>query len=81
MARPVYGIVRSRFPPSLLQCAMVRAVILFGPQPGDSGIGFGIERNILIRLATFIALSTYATLAVLVLDVGCRRRVAARRSA
>jgi len=80
MARPMYGIVPSRFPPGLWQYAMMTAVILLGPQLGDSGMGFEIERSMLTRLATFVALSIYATLAVLALDAWRRRRVGARSS-
>ena len=81
MARPMYGIVASRFPPDWWLNAMVTAVILFGPAVGDTGTGADIQRKMLIRLATFIALALYATLAVDVLDRWRRRRPAAKAGA
>jgi len=80
MARPMYGVVASRFPPDWWLNAMVTAVILFGPAVGDTGTGADIQWKMLIRLATFIALALYATFAVVVLDAW-RRRLAARSSA
>jgi len=78
MARPMYGIVASRFPPDWWLNAMVTAVILFGPAVGDTGTGADIERKMLIRLATFIALAFYATFAVQALDRWRPRRLAAK---
>jgi hypothetical protein len=78
MARPMYGVVASRFPPDWWLNAMVTAIILFGPAVGDTGTGADIQRKMLIRLATFIALALYATLAVDVLDRWRRGQPAAK---
>jgi hypothetical protein len=69
LARPMYGVVASRFPPDWWSNAMVTAMILFGPAVGDTGTGADIQRKMLIRFATFIALALYATLAVRLLDI------------
>jgi hypothetical protein len=81
MARPMYGLTPSRLPPDVWQYAMMTAVILLGPQLGDTGTGFEIERKMLQRLAAFIMLAFYATFAVLALDAWRRRGLAARSSA
>jgi hypothetical protein len=78
MARPMYGIIASRFPPDWWLNAMVTAVILFGPAVGDTGTGDDIQRKMLIRLATFIALAFYATFAVQALDRWRPRQPAAK---
>ena len=78
MARPMYGVVASRFPPDWWQNAMVTAVILIIPAVGDSGAGDDIQLEMLIRLASFIALALYATVAVNAFDRWRNRRAAAR---
>lgn len=80
MARPMYGVVASRFPPDWWLNAMITAVILLGPAVGDSGTGDDIQLKMLIRLATFIALALYAALAVHLFDTW-RRRDLQRRPA
>lgn len=68
MARPMYGAVASHFPPDWWQNAMVTAAILIIPAVGDIGAGDDIQLEMLIRLASFIALALYATLAINALD-------------
>lgn len=68
IARPMYGVTLSRFPPSWWNGTMVTVVILIGPAVGDSSGSDGIQTQLLVRTATFMALAAYATLAVLGLD-------------
>jgi len=81
MARPMYGVVPSRFPPDWWLNAMITAVILLGPAVGDSGTGDDIQLKMLIRLATFIALALYAALAVHAFDRWRSRGLPRRRQA
>lgn len=81
MARPMYGVVASRFPPDWWQNAMLTAVILIIPAVGDSGAGDDIQLEMLIRLASFIALALYATLAINAFDRWRSRQLAPTSSA
>jgi Protein of unknown function (DUF2955) len=75
MARPLYGAVPSRFPPDWWQFALTTMIILIGPAVADSASADNIQRAMVVRLATFLALAVYATLAVHLLD-RLRRRPA-----
>ncbi len=77
LARPLYGAVASRFPASWWTFAMINAVVLIGPAVGDSANGTDIQRQLVIRWATFTALAVYAALAVHGLDRLRGRRVQA----
>jgi hypothetical protein len=68
IARPLYGAVPSRFPPDWWQYALTTMIILIGPAVADSASADNIQRAMLVRLATFLALAVYATVAVRLLD-------------
>jgi hypothetical protein len=68
MARPLYGAVPSRWPRDWWQFALTTMILLLGPAVADSASADNIQRAMLVRLATFVALGIYATLAVYLLD-------------
>jgi hypothetical protein len=68
MARPLYGAVPSRWPRDWWQFALTTMILLLGPAVADSASADNIQRAMLVRLATFVALGIYATLAVHLLD-------------
>jgi hypothetical protein len=68
MARPLYGAVASRLPRDWWQFALTTLILLLGPAVADSASADNIQRAMLVRLATFVALGIYATLAVYLLD-------------
>jgi hypothetical protein len=68
MARPMYGAVTSRFRPDWWLFAMTNMIILIGPAVADTASADDIQRNMLVRLATFMGLALYAAAAVHLLD-------------
>jgi hypothetical protein len=68
LARPMYGVVGSRFPATWWNGVMVTAIILVGPSVTDSSGSDDIETQLLTRTATFLALAIYATLSVHAFD-------------
>jgi hypothetical protein len=68
MARPLYGAVPSRWPRDWWQFALTTMILLIGPAVADSASADNIQRAMLVRLATFVGLGLYATLAVALLD-------------
>lgn len=67
-ARPFYGAVKSRFAPGWWQFALTTTIILIGPAVADTASADNIQRTMLVRLASFLALAVYATAAVHLLD-------------
>jgi hypothetical protein len=68
MARPMFGAIGSRFRPDWWQFAMTTMIILIGPAVADTASAENIQRQMLIRIATFIGLALYAAAAVHLLD-------------
>lgn len=68
MARPMFGAIESRFRPDWWQFTMTTMVILIGPAVADTASAENIQRQMLIRIATFIGLALYAAAAVHLLD-------------
>lgn len=74
MARPMYGATPSRLPADLWQFAMTTMIILIGPAVADTASADNIQRTMLVRLATFLALALYAAAAVHLLEPGAARQ-------
>lgn len=68
MARPLYGAAPSRFGRDWWQFALTTMIILVGPAVADTASADNIQRTMLVRVLTFMALAVYATLAAQLLD-------------
>lgn len=68
LARPLFGVVRSRARPDHWQNTLVTLVVIVGPAVGDSAVGDDIAMKAAQRLLMFMALSLYAAFAVHALD-------------
>ena len=78
VARPMFGAVQSRFRFEHWQNVLTTAIILIGPAVTDSATGVDIDRQMMIRLLTFLVLVVYAAAMVELLDGWrARRRVPA----
>ncbi|MFZ4687600.1 MAG: DUF2955 domain-containing protein [Polymorphobacter sp.] len=76
LARPLYGVVATRHRFSFWQNAVVTMIIIIGPAVEDSANGTDIQRQMLTRIATFMALALYAAVMVHTLDAArARKRV------
>lgn len=64
MARPLYGARPSRFSADWWQFALTTMIILIGPAVADTGTADNIQRVMLVRFMTFLALGLYAALTV-----------------
>jgi hypothetical protein len=76
MARPLYGATPSRFGGDWWQFALNTMIILIGPAVADTASADNIQRTMVVRVLTFIALALYATLAAQLLDRPRRRAMA-----
>jgi hypothetical protein len=77
MARPLYGATPSRFSSDWWQFALTTMIILVGPAVADTASADNIQRTMVVRLATFIALAVYAAVAAQLLDRPLRRTLPA----
>ncbi len=68
LARPMYGAIASRHRFTHWQNALVTLVLLIGPAVADSASGTDITRQLLTRIAMFMALAVYAAAMVWLLD-------------
>lgn len=76
LARPMFGLVPSRFRYDHWQNALVTMLVILGPAVGDSAGGDDVGTEALVRLIIFMALSLYAAFAVHALDGWYLRRAA-----
>jgi hypothetical protein len=64
----LYGVVPTRQPPSFWLNVMVTLLILLGPAVADSANGKDVYTAFAVRMSLFIAVTVYASLAVIALE-------------
>jgi hypothetical protein len=79
-AAKLFGVWRTRWPPSFWINACVTMLILLGPAVEDTTSGKDVKQAFATRMALFVAVTLYAWAAVFVLERVHTRRVASARS-
>jgi hypothetical protein len=79
IAAKLYGLFVTRYPPSFWMNVMVTLLILVGPAVADTANGKDPLTAFAVRMSLFVAVTTYAGLAVELLE-GWRERRLARRA-
>jgi len=74
-ARKLYGLARTRQPPSFWLNSMATLIILLGQSVQDSAAGKDVYTAFAIRMGLFILVTLYACLMVYLLDTRRQRRI------
>ncbi|HBM84900.1 MAG TPA: hypothetical protein DD459_14615 [Halieaceae bacterium] len=78
LAAGIYGVLPSRLPPTFWVNTLTTLIILLGAAVQDSAQGNDVFRAFAVRMALFLAVTTYAVLAMSSLEKA-RRAIAQRR--
>jgi hypothetical protein len=68
IARPLYGVVASKYQFFYWQNVLVTMILILGPAVADSATGNDIRQQMLIRIGLFIALAVYTSVMASLLD-------------